>query len=178
MAKRSTIERLPEDIRQKLQELLRDPRVTQLEATKRINDILEAEGLPDRISKSAVNRYAIKMEEVGAKLRQSREIAKMWIGKLGAAPQGEVGKLLNEMIRTLAFEITLSMSDGSVEVEPKMLKDLAVAIERLERAATTNLKREQEIRAQEREAARKEAVSALEEIADQKTIMEFRKRFL
>ena len=178
MAQRSSIERLPEDIRQKLQELLRDPRVTQLEATRRINQVLEEEGLPDRLSKSAVNRYAVKMEEVGAKLRQSREIAKMWIGKLGAAPQGEVGKLLNEMIRTLAFEMTLNMSEGSIEAEPKMLKDLAIAIERLERAATTNVKREQEIRAQEREAAKKDAVSALEKIADRKTIEEFRKRFL
>jgi len=178
MAQRSSIERLPDDIRDKLHELLRDPRVTQLEATKRINAILEEEGLPDRVSKSAVNRYAAKMEEVGAKLRQSREIAKMWIGKLGAAPQGEVGKLLNEMIRTLAFEMTLNLSEGTIEAEPKMLKDLAIAIERLERAATTNLKREQEIRAKEREAAKKDAMDTLEKIADEKTIREFRKRFL
>lgn len=178
MAQRSSIERLPDDIREKLQELLRDPRVTQLEATRRINAILEEEGHPDRISKSAVNRYARKMEEVGAKLRQSREIAKMWIGKLGAAPQGEVGKLLNEMVRTLAFEMTLNLSEGTIEAEPKMLKDLAIAIERLERAATTNLKREQEIRAQEREAAKKDAMDTLAKIADEKTIREFRKRFL
>jgi len=178
MPQRSTIERLPDDIRRKLQELLRDPRVTQLEATRRINRILEEEGRPERISKSAVNRYAVRMEEVGAKLRQSREIASMWIGRLGAAPQGEVGKLLNEMIRTLAFELTLDMSEGSINAEPKMLKDLAIAIERLERAATTNLKREQEIRAKEREAAKKDAVDTLEKIADEKTIREFRKRFL
>ena len=178
MAQRSSIERLPDDIRDKLHELLRDPRVTQLEATKRINAILEEEGVPDRVSKSAVNRYAGKMEEVGAKLRQSREIAKMWIGKLGAAPQGEVGKLLNEMIRTLAFEMTLNLSEGTIEAEPKMLKDLAIAIERLERAATTNVKREQEIRAKEREAAKKDAVDTLEKIADEKTIRDFRKRFL
>lgn len=162
MAQKSSIERLPDDIRRKLQELLRDPRVTQLDATRRINAILEEEGYPDRLSKSAVNRYAVKMEEVGAKLRQSREIAQMWIGRLGAAPQGEVGKLLNEMIRTLAFELALNMTEGHLgDIKPKMLKDMAVAIERLERAATTNLKREQEIRAQEREAAREEAVNTL-----------------
>jgi len=178
MAQRSSIERLPDDIREKLHELLRDPRVTQLEAARRINAILEEEGLPDRVSKSAVNRYSVKMEEVGARLRQSREIAKMWIGKLGAAPQGEVGKLLNEMIRTLAFEMVLNLSEGTIEAEPKMLKDLAVAVERLERAATTNLKREQEIRARERDAAKKDAMDTLEKIADEKTIREFRKRFL
>ena len=148
MAKRqqSSIDRLPDDIREKLQELLRDPRVTQLEATARINAVLEAEGHPDRVTKSSVNRYAVSMDRVGAKLRESREVAKMWIGKLGAAPQGEVGKLLNEMVRTLAFEATMAMSEGSEPVQPKMLKDLSIAIERLERAASENVKREDEIR--------------------------------
>ena len=49
----SSIDRLPGDILEKFQELLRDPRVTGLEATARINRILKAEGHPERISKSA-----------------------------------------------------------------------------------------------------------------------------
>jgi hypothetical protein len=174
----SSIDRLPADIRIKLQELLRDPRVTQLEATRRINEILEADGHPDRLSKSAVNRYAVKMEEVGAKLRQSREIAQMWIGKLGAEPQGEVGKLLNEIARTLAFETAMEFAEGTANATPKMLKDLSIAIERLERAASENSRREEQIRAREREAARNDAVDALSQIADANTIREFRKRYL
>ncbi|MFA7455586.1 MAG: phage protein Gp27 family protein, partial [Desulfobulbaceae bacterium] len=45
-------------------------------------------------SKSAVNRYAVRMEEVGAKIREAREVSRMWIGELGSGPAGEVGKLL------------------------------------------------------------------------------------
>lgn len=174
----STIDRLPPDILEGFQALLRDPRVTQLEATRKINEVLEAEGHPERLSKSAVNRYALRMNEVGAKLRQSREIAKMWIGKLGAEPQGEVGKLLNEMVRTLAFDEVMRLSEGDEPVDPKLIKDLAIAIERLEKAASENTKREEEIRAQERDSAKKDAVSTLENIADAQTIKEFRKRFL
>ena len=156
----STIDRLPPDILEGLQALLRDARVTQLEATRRINEILEAEGHPERLSKSAVNRYALRMNEVGAKLRQSREIAQMWIGKLGAEPQGEVGKLLNEMVRTLAFEATMKMAEGDDPVEPKMLKDMAIAIERLEKAASENTKREEEIRKKTLEEAAERAGEA------------------
>jgi hypothetical protein len=87
----STIDLLPDEIRQQLQELLRDPRCSQLEATARINAILEEDGHEERVTKSSVNRYALRMEQVGAKLRQSREIAEMWVGKLGAAPQGKWG---------------------------------------------------------------------------------------
>jgi Lon protease-like protein len=175
----STIDRLPDDVRIQLQELLRDPRVTQLEATARINAILEDEGHPDRLSKSAVNRYAVRMEEVGKKLRETREIAQMWIGKLGAEPQGEVGKLLNEMVRTLAFRAAMNAHESVDEdIDPKLLKSLAVSVYRLERAASENQMLEEKIRKQERETTKKEAVDTLSNIADADTIKEFRKRFL
>jgi len=160
----STIDLLPEDIRIALQELLRDPRVTQLKATARINAILAEQGHPERLSKSAVNRYALKMEEVGSKLRQSREVAQMWIGKLGAEPQGEVGKLLNEMVRTIAFELTMKLAEGDIEdIDPKMIKDLATGIHRLEKAASENVKLEEEIRKKERERLKEAALTAVDQ---------------
>lgn len=169
----SSIDRLPDDVREKLQELLRDPRVTQLDATAKINEILEAEGHPDRLSKSSVNRYAMRMEDIGKRLRQSREVADMWVGKLGAAPQGKVGHLLNEMVRTLAFEAVLDFSEGDEKASPKMLKDLAVAVHRLERAASENVKREGEIRSQ----AIEDAADVVEETAKQQGLNEEQARF-
>lgn len=156
MARVSTIERLPDDIRSQLQELLRDPRVTQLDATEQINQILEAEGVEDRLSKSAVNRYAVRMNEVGEKLRQSRDVAEMWIGKLGAEPQGKMGNLINEMIRSLSFDVSLMLSEGELTEESlpgviDMIKDLSLTTARLEKASSENVKREAEIRRQARE---------------------------
>jgi hypothetical protein len=147
----SSIDRLPNDIREKLQELLRDPRVTQLDATARINAILEEEGHDQRLSKSAVNRYYQQMKEAGAKLRQSREVAQMWIGRLGAAPQGQVGNLVNEILRTLSFDMALMLQDGELNVKTapgvvEMLKGLSLTMQRLEKAASENVKREEEIR--------------------------------
>ena len=149
----STITTLPEDILEKLQELLRDPRVTQLDATRKINAILEDNGIPGRVSKSAVNRYSLKMSEAGEKLRQSREVAKMWIGKLGAAPQGQVGNLVNEILRTLAFDLSLKLQNEELTEESipgviNQLKGLALSIQRLESSSTINVKREAEIRKQ------------------------------
>lgn len=148
----STIERLPDDIKAQLQTLLQDPRVTQLDATAKINQILEAEGHEERVSKSAVNRYAVKMEEVGAKLKQSREMADMWIGKFGAAPQGKLGLLITEMLRTLAYEVTQKIMDAdftdpeALDSTIKQAGNLALMAERLERSTSVNVKREQEIR--------------------------------
>lgn len=162
MPRPSSIEQLPPDILEQLQALLRDPRVSQLETTARINAILEEHGHSERVSKSSVNRYAQRMAEVGERLRQSRQVAEMWIAKLGAQPQGQVGHLVNEILRTLAFDLSMTMQQGEIDPDSapevaKMLKNMAIAMERLERAASENVKREQEIREQERQDAAEKA---------------------
>lgn len=164
----SSVDRLPEDVREQLLALLRDPRVSQLDATARINAILEEEGYEERLSKSAVNRYAQRMEAVGARLRQAREAADMWIGKLGAAPQGQVGHLVNEIVRTMAFDVSMILQEGGIDEKTapravRLMKELALTMQRLEAAASMNVKREAEIR----EHARREAADAAEKVARQ-----------
>lgn len=167
MARASSIQQLPPDILEQLQALLRDPRVTQLEATARINAILEEQGVEARVSKSAVNRYAQAMAEVGEELRQSREVAEMWIAKLGAAPQGQLGHLTNEIVRGLAFDLSLMLKRAARgEMDPeampetvRMIKDLAIAQEKLEKASSENVKREEEIRRRANEAAAEKAAT-------------------
>lgn len=136
MPRKSSIETLPPDILEQLQALLRDPRCTQLDVVARINTLLAEKGHEDRVSKSSLNRYSMRMDRVGEKLQQSRAMAEMWIAKLGAQPQGQVGHLINEILRTLAFDMSLQLQDitdpdampGVVE----MLKDLSLTMMRLE----------------------------------------------
>ncbi|MDI3326767.1 DUF3486 family protein [Pontibacterium granulatum] len=163
MPRKSSIDLLPDEIRDALHALLRDPAVGQVEAAQRVNALLAAEGHDQRVSKSAVNRYSQRMDAIGEKMRQSRQIAEMWIGKLGNQPQGQVGKLLNEFTRTMAFETALTMSEGEDPVPPKLLKELSLAIKHLEEAASVNEKREREIR----QLAAEEAAAAAETVAKQ-----------
>jgi len=149
MSRPSSIETLPPEILEKLQALLRDPRVSQLEVTSKINAILEDTGLEERVSKSSVNRYAVKMDKVGEKLKQSREIAEMWIARLGNQPQGKTGQLINELIRTMTFDVAMQAAEGEF-ASPDLLKDLALTMQRLEKAASLNEDREKKIREDER----------------------------
>lgn len=149
----SSIDQLPPEIREALNTLLRDRGCKQIEATARINALLAEAGSEERISNSAVNRYDLRMRESGAKLQQSREVAEMWIGKLGAAPQGQVGNLVNEILRTLAFDLSLKLQDTELTADtlPEVvaqLRHLSLAAMRLEKAASENVKREAEIRKQ------------------------------
>lgn len=166
MGRKSTIAKLPDAVKDALNAYLRDTTLTQAEAAERTNALLEAMGLDYRISTSAVNRYSQRMEEVGERLRQSREVADMWIAKLGNQPQGKLGALTNEIVRTLAFEVSLLVQDSGIDADNapevvKMIRDLAIAQERLEKAATENEKRTVEIRKQ----AAAEAAEAMEKTA-------------
>jgi hypothetical protein len=160
MGKPSTIDTLPADILEQLQALLRDPRVTQLDATRRINAILTEQG-QEPVSKSAVNRYYMKMDRIGSKLQQSRAIAEMWIGKLGSEPAGQTGKLLNEVVRNLAFDAAMHMAEDEEPAHPGAIKELAIAIEKLENAASKNEQRDALIRKQAREEAAAELTQEL-----------------
>ena len=185
MPKPSTIDILPPEIKAELQKWLQDPRITQLEATERANALLALAGDPQRVTKSAVNRYAVRMEEVGTKLRQSREVAQMYIAQVGAAPQGQTGLLINEMLRSMAFEMSLKMQDADVEDPEAMsatinqLKNLALTMQRLEQSATINVKREGEIKkAALEEAANKMEATAKSEGVTAETIQRIRRDVL
>lgn len=177
MAK-SSIKTLPPKLLEQLQDWLRDPRITQIEATELLNDELAKIG-GDKRSKSAVNRYAVEMNEIGAKIQQSREMAEMWVGKFGNAPQGKVGQLLNEIIRNLAFNTAVNLSEGEGVVEPKLLKELAMAVEKLENATTINEKRQREIEKAVLMKAAKEAEQVISQAGlSNETADEIKRRIL
>ncbi len=142
MGRKSTIKTLPPELLEKLQEWLKDPSVTIEDATNMLNELLEPLG--ETRSKSAVGRYSIEMSEIGKEIEESREIAKMMMGKLGNERQSELGSLINEMVRNLIFKLSVQLNKTG-EAESKDLKDLATAIEKLEKATQTNQKIREDI---------------------------------
>lgn len=164
----STIDRLSPEIKAQLREWLQDPRVTQEQATDRTNELLEELGLPERVTKSSVGRAALRWKKVGDRVRQSREMGEMFVAKVGAAPQGQTGLMINEILRTIAYELSeklLDVDTNDLETLPGLIdqvKALALAMQRLEQSATINVKRDDVIRAQEREKALRDAAEVME----------------
>ncbi len=102
----SKVDLLPDSIREQLHQMLREKRHTQEEIREAINALIDEHNLPEemQLSRTGLNRYAIRMEKVGAKIRASREMAEVWAAKLGSAPTSDVGKLLMEFVKTLALK--------------------------------------------------------------------------
>jgi len=146
---RSKVDLLPSELKKKLDEMLRDGRLQQNEILEIINQDIDDAGLSDdKLSRSGLNRYSVKMESAGSRIREAREVSKQWVAELGSAPEGEVSKILIEMVRTMAFDTVLKASEGDEPVHPKFIKELAIGVEKLEKAASESTKREREIRAE------------------------------
>lgn len=145
----SKIDLLPQDIRDQLHHLLRDKRHTQEDIREAVNELIDQNGLGEdmKLSRTGLNRYATRMEEVGARIRQAREISEVWVSKLGEAPTSDVGKMVQELVRTLAYDTTLKLTESPDTVSPKELNQLALFSQRIEQAAMVSHKREKDIRA-------------------------------
>ncbi|MEZ8682354.1 DUF3486 family protein [Vibrio alginolyticus] len=167
--RKSKIELLPEDIRVQLNVLIRSGDMTQKDIRDAVNQMIEEAGLPDdaKLSRTGFNRYAKRMEDMGQRLRQSREVAEVWITKLGEAPTSDVGKLLQEFVRTMAFETSMRLMEDADEkqevIPPKALNQLALVVQRIEQAAMTSHKVEKEIRKAFAEEAAEQAEQIVRE---------------
>jgi hypothetical protein len=153
-SRKSKINLLPQEIREQLHAFIRSGDMTQKDIREAVNQMIEEAGLPEdaKISRTGFNRYAQRFESVGERIRQSREVAEVWISKLGQAPTSDVGKLLQEFVRTMAFETSMKMMDEAAEegadpISPKALGQLALVVQRIEAASMSSLKVEKEIRA-------------------------------
>lgn len=147
--KRSKVDLLPSPIKAKLDELLRDNKHSQVEILELVNLLIEDAGLSEaqKLSAAGVNRYATQMETVGHDIRQAREMAEIWVAKLGTKPTGDVSQLLMEMLRTQSFRLLVKANENPDDVlDPKTIGELALGIQRIEKAAMLNMQKEKEIK--------------------------------
>ncbi|EDY2177125.1 DUF3486 family protein [Salmonella enterica] len=143
---------LPDSIRKPLLEMLREKRFTQVQVREEINRLIEEAGLPDemKLSRGAVWRLASENEEVARDLRDLREQTKAMVAELGDKPTSDTTTLILEMTRSLLFRKLRAArrdleDDGEIDIG--LLKNIMLAVQRLESAAERSMKREKEIRA-------------------------------
>lgn len=155
MGRKSTVKRLDPRIREKVDRLIREDRATIDQIVGRLDDML-GEGAPSR---SAVGRYVKSAREQMHRYREAQELAKVWVGKLEEDPQGDVGRLLSEMLRTVAFQQLSLAGDEGAKITTKDIMFLAGAIKDLANADKVSIERELRVR---QEVARKAAAKAAE----------------
>jgi hypothetical protein len=148
MGQKSAVDRLPENLRNKLLEMLRNPAVTQAEIADAINE----EAGEKLVSTSSVNRYARRMQRFSEKNRQAKEVADAYIEKFGAEDRNKLGKVVNEQIRLAAFDLMSEIEEIKQSDEfnalgiTEILYKVSRALKELEQAEKLNAERSVTIR--------------------------------
>ncbi len=170
MGRKSTVETLPSDILKQLQALLLDPRVTQLQVTHKINALLAEQGHDERVSKSAVGRYAKTFEELTAEMVETDRMATLMMAELNITNQSDIGQVTSEALRVMIFRLMplLRQELNEEELDIKamkaivsMIKDLTAGTHQLEHSATLNEKLKADI---ERNVAQKAMQAAADNV--------------
>jgi len=92
--------------------------------------VVMVEQLGGEASRSAVGRYVKNARERMEDYRQAQQIASVWVDKLGKEPQGDVGRMLLEMLRVVAFKSIGDLEAAGPEdlmFLAKAMKDIAGA---------------------------------------------------
>lgn len=156
MGKRSSLARLPKDLSALLHRLIREG-CTIEDITAKLNE-LDAD-----VSRSAVGRYVKSAREQMQRYREAQAVAGQWVAQLGENPGGDVGALLAEMLKVLAFQTLTTMApdpdgDGTgAPASPSDIMLLAKSIRDLEATTKARMAREAAVEKAAIERAAKKA---------------------
>jgi hypothetical protein len=180
MGQKSAVDKLPKKLRTKLIKMLQDPACTQIQIADEINKAADE----PLISKSSVNRYALRMKTFSEKNRQAKEVAELYLEKYGEG-RNKLGKIVNEQVRLVAFELISELDElkEKKKIKPKEITDLIFKVSRglrdLELAEKLNAERANDIRKDTLEEAAKIAEkSARQDGVSKKTIDKIKKEIL
>jgi hypothetical protein len=120
----SSITQLDPSIKEAVDAAIREGRLTIEQIVKLIVDH------GGDASRSAVGRYVKNNKERMEEYRQAAQTAAVWVDKIGKEPDGDVGRLVLEMLRMVAFRSISSIDEAAPEdlmFLAKAMKDIAGA---------------------------------------------------
>lgn len=145
MARKSSIDRLPKPVKDRLAKLVRDGRMTLDEI---IAELQAQFGVAP--SRSATGRWAARFGEVMARKREVDSVAEIWVKEFKSNESGKTGRAVGELLRAIAMQAAV-VAQTRDEVDPKELALLSRAFNLIESGNKRNAELEREIRQQVRE---------------------------
>jgi Protein of unknown function (DUF3486) len=130
----SSIDALPEAAEPHVAHAMQDLRLRkkpQVQILAELNGNLADLGVKS-ISKSAFNRKSLWLASYGQQIENAREIAGVMAERLDAAPEGDVGLLLNETLKTMIFDVLAEASLSPDSASMQMLMQASKSLMALE----------------------------------------------
>ena len=179
MAGKSSIERLPENVKKRIQQLLRENRLTleELVATLQ-SEFPEQSGLP---SKSSVGRYSASIKSIVAREREIAVASEALVGELGENFDSKSGALLAQAVTTLANRVAFAAlertdDEGGEAVDIGDVLDLARAAKTVQEARSLNYKERRAVADYARQQLLQEQAEKLKAMGNKGGVTEDTKR--
>ncbi len=152
MARKSSIDKLPKEIREKIGQLRSNNHT--------IDEILVHLNKMDvDVSRSSLGRHIKKQAAVAESIRKSRQMAEAVTRHFGDKETGKVARTNMELMHSILMKIMVGEEEeqGLIELSPKDAMMLATSIQKLSQASKLDADRELKIREDERKLAKEEA---------------------
>nr|WP_315206402.1 phage protein Gp27 family protein [uncultured Albidiferax sp.] len=139
MGRKSTVAVLDEAIVAQVGLLIRKGRT--------IDEILVAlEELGADVSRSAVGRFVKSERESMRQYAKAQGVARVWVEQFGAEPDGDVARLLPQMLEAVAHRTLEDMSESEEIKSPEEVRVMARALKDLSGAKAGNINIELKLR--------------------------------
>ncbi len=149
MGRQSTIDKLPGELRELFNRLVRDGH-TIVQITEKLNE-LDAD-----VTQSAIGRSVKVAREQMKVYKDAQEVAGVWVQDLHENPKGDVGMLLAEMLKSLAYQSLSQMAESNQAAhaageipkptKPMDLMLLAKTVKDLEATSKQSIERREKIK--------------------------------
>lgn len=172
MGRKSSIDKLPADVRSHIEKRLRENRLTLDEL---FADVREA--FPDLAapSRSALGRYRMGFEEIMQTQRAMSTAASALVAELGEDFDDKSGALLTQAVTTLATKATFRQLDQD-ELDIGDVLDLARAAKAAQESRSLNLRERQAVAKMAREKLLEEQKAKLDAMGNKGGVTEETKR--
>lgn len=161
MARRSTIDKLPAELRELIGKLRQNGRTID-EILAKLNE------LSADVSRSALGRHVKQLDAIGEEIRRTRAIADAIVQRFGDAPESRTARLNIELMHGLVMKLMIGEGDDGkpVTLEPQDAYFLGTALQRLSQASKIDVDREVKIRERVKAEMAEKAAAAVDQAAD------------
>lgn len=164
MARPSSIDRLPDEVREQIGALRRQGRTID-EIMGKLGELLPEAEQPSR---SAVGRHVKRIDVLGERIRASREMANALVDRLGDGGENKMLRLNAELLQTALMDLLVSEDGEPVTLEAKDAAFLATALQRIAGATKTDVELVGKIREEQRRELEAEMKRKLDQAAGSK----------
>lgn len=159
MGRKSSIDKLPPDVRSFIERSLRENRLTLDELIEQLQERFPGKEKPSR---SAIGRYKVSFDEMTRRLREQQAMASLLVEELGDNPDERAGALLVQSITTLTTHAAFAaQTEDEVDIED--VRKLARAAKDVLQARKASMEERRQIEREAREKLLQEQEQRLEE---------------